>query len=323
MYIIIKTNLVKKEEKMLYGIEEEKINKGKKHIRIDRIALISICIAFIALCLYMGKYCAEKATIYQYTQQITAQAQVIEEQAQIKNQEEEARRKKGNQPLTQEQIQAVNQIYHSEQRRVFLTFDDGPSQAVTPFILDLLKQENIKASFFVLGDRVVANPDLVKRAYEEGHFIANHGKTHIYQEIYSSPEKVIEEYNNTNQAIRNAIGNPEYHSRVFRFPGGSKGGYYSEIKSQALQLLNQNGIASLDWNCLSKDAEGAKTKEQLIQNVITTMGTKQSVVILMHDASNKILTYEALPEIIQYLRQNGYVFCSLQDILDIQSQNEA
>lgn len=319
MYIIIKTNLVKKEEKMLYGIEEETINKRKKHIRIDRIIILGIIVAFVGVCIYMGKYCAEKVIIGEYTKQVTRQAAVIEEQETLRKQAEEERRKKGNQPLSPEQIQAVNQIYHSEQKRVFLTFDDGPSQAVTPFILDLLKQENIKATFFVLGDRVAANPELVKRAYEEGHFIANHGKTHVYREIYSSPEKVLEEYNYTNEAIRTAIGNPEYHSRIFRFPGGSKGGYYSEIKTQALSLLNQHGIASLDWNSLSKDAEGAKTKEQLIQNVITTMGTKQSVVILMHDASNKILTYEALPEIIQYLRDNGYSFCSLQDVLEIQS----
>ena len=301
---------------MLYGIEE-KLYKGNKHIRVDRILLLSILIAFLGLCIYMGKHCALKKINIQYAKQVTKIAQAIEEQKEKEKKLEEEKKNKENSMLTQEQIEAVNQIYHSEEKRVFLTFDDGPSQAVTPFILDLLKQENIKATFFVLGDRVVSNPELVKRAYEEGHFIANHGKSHVYKEIYSNPQNVLEEYNYTNQVIRDAIGNPDYHSRVFRFPGGSKGGYYSEIKAQAVTLLNQNGIASLDWNCLSRDAEGAKTKEELIQNVITTMGTKQSVVILMHDASNKILTYEALPEIIAYLRGNGYTFCSLQDVLDI------
>ena len=79
--------------------------------------------------------------------------------------------------------------------------------------------------------------------------------------------------------------------------------------------MRQNGIVSLDWNALSKDAEGAKTKEELLQNVINTIGNKQSVVLLMHDSADKILTYETLPDIIKYLRDSGYQFKTLYDIL--------
>ncbi|MCI8345112.1 MAG: hypothetical protein HFJ42_03970 [Clostridia bacterium] len=93
------------------------------------------------------------------------------------------------------------------------------------------------------------------------------------------------------------------------------GGYYKNIKKDAKAYLRQNGIVSLDWNSLSKDAEGAHTKETLLQSVIDTVGSKQSVVILMHDAADKILTYETLPSVIQYLRDNGYSFKNLYDIL--------
>lgn len=93
------------------------------------------------------------------------------------------------------------------------------------------------------------------------------------------------------------------------------GGYYKNIKREAKEYLRQNGIVSLDWNSLSKDAEGAHTKETLLQSVIDTVGNKQSVVILMHDAADKILTYETLPSVIQYLRENGYTFKNLYDIL--------
>ena len=93
------------------------------------------------------------------------------------------------------------------------------------------------------------------------------------------------------------------------------GGYYKNIKKEAKEYLRQNGIVSLDWNSLSKDAEGAHTKEMLLQNVIDTVGNKQSVVILMHDSADKILTYETLPSVIQYLRENGYSFKNLYDIL--------
>ncbi len=109
--------------------------------------------------------------------------------------------------------------------------------------------------------------------------------------------------------------NSDYHSRVFRFPGGSVGGYYKNIKTEAKQYLKQNNIVSLDWNSLSKDAEGVNEKEALLQNVIDTVGTKKSVVILMHDSYDKILTYETLPSVIQYLREKGYSFKNLYDIL--------
>lgn len=99
------------------------------------------------------------------------------------------------------------------------------------------------------------------------------------------------------------------------FQEEAHGGYYKNIKSEAKGYLRQNGIVSLDWNSLSKDADGAHTKESIMENIIGTIGQKQSVVILMHDAYDKILTYETLPQVIQYLRDNGYSFKNLYDIL--------
>ena len=113
----------------------------------------------------------------------------------------------------------MDSIYRSETKRAFLTFDDGPS-TVTPTILDTLKQQEIKATFFVLGSNVNAYPETVKRIYEEGHYIANHGYSHVYSSIYSTPQAVLDEYNKCNDAVKNVIGVPEYNSHLFRFPGG-------------------------------------------------------------------------------------------------------
>ena len=304
---------------MYYTVENVSKSINKKRLRIDRILIIIILLLVILLCVYAGRQCGIYYNSAKYAEEIEYKFNEFEK---IKNEEqekqrqlEEERKQKAAQLLTPEQLENAKNIYESEEKRVFLTFDDGPSTSVTPFILDLLQQENIKATFFVLGDRAVVNPELVKREYDEGHYIANHGKTHIYSQIYSSAESVLDEYNYTNELIRNAIENQEYNCKFFRFPGGSAGGYYSEIKNQAIELLNQNGIASIDWNSLSRDAEGAKTIEDLVQNTIITIGEKQSVVILMHDASNKILTYEALPQIIQYLKDNGYSFKTMYDLL--------
>lgn len=209
----------------------------------------------------------------------------------------------------------MQNIYHSETKRVFLTFDDGPS-IVTPSILDTLKQENIKATFFVLGSRAEAMPEIVKRMYEEGHYIANHGHSHVYSSIYASPQNVLDEFNQCNEAVKNAIGIPEYNSHLFRFPGGLVGGKYAEIKNQARELLSQNDIVHIDWNALSGDAETTKpTIEYEMERIQQTVTGKSSAIILMHDAEAKAVTAEALPQIINWLKENGYEFKNFYEII--------
>lgn len=217
---------------------------------------------------------------------------------------------------TQDIREQVGNIYNSETKRVFLTFDDGPSKTVTPLILDLLQQENIKATFFLLGSRVELNPEIVKREYEEGHYIANHGYSHNYTSIYQTTQSIVDEFNATELAIKNALDNQEYNSFLFRFPGGMPGGKHAQLKREAAGILEQNGVAHLDWNALTSDAAGAKTIEEMLQNAINTIGEKNSVVILMHDAGDKILTYEMLPNLISYLRENGYEFKNMYDLIE-------
>lgn len=298
---------------MMYPYE---IIEVKKKFNIKKIILIIFLVIVIITLSVSGTI-----KLIKHNKSIKQQKEIMEEEK-IKNEEiEEEKRKeqeknKNANPLTEEQIESIENIYSKENgKRVFLTFDDGPTQSVTPFILDLLKQENIKATFFVLGNRVKANPELIKREFEEGHYIANHGYTHKYSQIYQNSQTVLDEYNYTENCIQEALENPNYHSRIFRFPGGSVGGYYHSIKKQTKSFLKEQGIVYLDWNALSKDAEGAKTKEDLLQNVIDTTGNKQSVVLLMHDAADKILTYEILLDVIKYYRDNGYEFKNIYDIL--------
>ena len=295
-----------------------KLNKKKV------AGLIIILILLIVLSTITGIKIADYNEKKVYSQELQNQEIQLREEEERKQKEEEEKQKQILQehialtsvPLTDEQKDNILHIYRSTgEKRVFLTFDDGPTKTVTPLILDVLKQEDVKATFFVLGNNVKNNPDLVKRAFEEGHYIANHGYSHKYSEIYATPESTLNEYNITEQAIREALGNQSYSSRVFRFPGGSNGGYYNEKKQASKALLKENGVVHLDWNSLSKDAEGANTKEVLLQNIIDTMGEKDSVVILMHDASDKILTYEMLPDLISMLKEKGYKFETIYDLL--------
>ena len=238
------------------------------------------------------------------------------QEALIKEQEELERKRQEKLPkLTEVGIENMNHIYSSDTKRVFLTFDDGPSNN-TNQILDILNERGIKATFFVLGSNVEKNPEMVKRMYDEGHFIANHGFSHVYETIYQSPQAVLDEYNKCNQVVRDAIGEQEYNSHLFRFPGGLAGGKYADIKNQANDLLLQNNIVHVDWNALNGDSETTSpTIEYEMQRIQETVGDKQSVVILMHDAQAKKVTVEALPGIIDYLKEQGYEFKNFYEII--------
>ena len=220
--------------------------------------------------------------------------------------------------VTEEQkefIDKISNIYNGEEgKRVFLTFDDGPTNVVTPSILDTLNKYNVKATFFVLGTNAKKYPELVKREYEEGHYIANHGYSHKYSKIYKSVDTVLEEYNQTEQLIRDAIGISDYSSNLFRFPGGSKGGPYEEIKKEARKKLKSEGIAYLDWSALTYDAAGADTTDEILCNLKETINGWNNVVILMHDAADKKITADSLDDVIEYLQSEGYAFKNIYDL---------
>lgn len=300
----------------------------EKHLNYKKVILVVAIIILVISCIYIGIILPQLVNSNKENPNtIIDENQISEESTRDKenivkveltpNVEPPSREEEKTEPIliNKEGIEKIKNIYHSDYKRVFLTFDDGPSKTVTPQILSILDQYNIKATFFVLGSRVELYPEIVKDAYNRGHYIANHGYSHKYDYIYSSIDSIINEYRTTENCIRNALELPNYNTNVFRFPGGSSGGKYNEIKKSAIPVLEENNIAYLDWNSLTRDSEGNFTKEELVQNLINTSQNKNSVVVLMHDAGNKKVTYEALPEIIEYFLNNGYVFENLYNIL--------
>lgn len=303
----------------LVEVSKWKTLEGNKRNKIQKILImIFLLITIILLILIMQNILQVFQRNKEYKQYeaqlLEIKKQEEEKQAQIASEKERIRQERIPK-LTDVGKENMKGIYRSETKRVFLTFDDGPS-SVTPMILDTLKQENVPATFFVLGSRVEAMPETVKRIYEEGHYIANHGYSHKYSQIYSSPEAVLDEYNKCNEAVKNVIGVPEYQSHLFRFPGGFPGGPYVDIKTQASQLLEQNGVLHVDWNALTGDAETTKpTIEYELARLQETVESKNSVVILMHDAQAKKVTAEALPQIIAYLKGQCYKFKNFYEII--------
>lgn len=301
-----------------YQLDIYKIETKQKLDKKKIILVILIIVAFICVIL-IQKNISKTIEEYKVYKQYKAQVESINHQAEEKIKAEEAKKEKERQEklpnLTEAGKENISKIYHSDTKRAFLTFDDGPS-TVTSKILDTLKQENIKASFFVLGSNVEARPEMVKRMYDEGHFIGIHGTSHVYSQIYQSPQSVLDEYNMCNEKIKNALGEQEYNPHLFRFPGGLAGGKYAEVKAQAKELLLQNNIEHVDWNALNGDAETNKLSSEFeMKRLQETTAGKNSVVILMHDAQAKSVTADTLPQIISYLKEQGYEFENFYQII--------
>ena len=199
---------------------------------------------------------------------------------------------------------------------VFLTFDDGTSKTNTPEVLRILKENNIKATFFLTGSNIenggqVAR-DLVKQEFNEGHAIGNHSYSHDVKKLYPGRVLDMEAFKadfDKNEALLKDILGDNFSTRVIRCPGG----YMSWKGMQPLdEYLKENNMASIDWNALNGDAEGRKkTADQLIDYAIKTSEGKEMVVILMHDTYKKEETVKALPQIIKYFKDNGYEFKTL------------
>ena len=199
---------------------------------------------------------------------------------------------------------------------VFLTFDDGTSKTNTPEVLRILDENNIKATFFLTGSNIENGGEtareLVKQEFESGHAIANHSYSHDCGKLYPGRNLDMkafkEDYEKNDKLLKSILGE-NFTTHVMRCPGG----YMSWKNMDPLKdYLNENKIASIDWNALNADAEGPKKNaQQLVDFAIKTAQGKEMVVLLMHDTYGKEETVKALPSIIKYFKDNGYEFRTL------------
>ena len=220
-----------------------------------------------------------------------------------------------NSLLSTELVEKIATITKNEEKVAYLTFDDGPTITVTPKILDILKAENVKATFFVIGKYVDRHPEIVKREYEEGHYIANHGYDHDNSILYKSNESFKNEVEKTDIAIGKAIGVEDYCSHIFRFPNGFMSPANKSRKKEVLKVLEEMQYTYVDWNCLNNDSVKKYSKQQLLNNLKKTAKNKGSLVVLMHDTKDVNDSSTILKESIDYLKSEGYEFKNFYDLL--------
>lgn len=200
---------------------------------------------------------------------------------------------------------------------VFLTFDDGPSLKNTPKILDVLDKNSIKGTFFLIGQTVDEGgeySDIVKRMYNEGHAICSHGYTHSGKNLYPNGvvnvDHLLKEIEDTDKAVSKALGF-EYKCKMFRFPYGEVTRIHNHDKNigKAIDILDEHGITSIDWNSLTEDSVGnKKSKNQLMNNLKKTSKGKDKIVVLLHDSENREDTANMIQDIVDYFKSQGYYF---------------
>lgn len=189
---------------------------------------------------------------------------------------------------------------------IYLTFDYGPS-ILTNNILDILKEKNIKATFFLIGNQISDQKAVVKRIYKEGHSIGLHTYSHNYKRIYSSKENFINEMLKCQNEIYNIVGiKPD----VIRFPWGS----HKKLNQNFLNMLHKNNFRVYDWNAFMSDGINYKTPvNKLYMEATKTTITKHPIILLMHCDYMHKNTCKALPMVIEYYKRKGYEFKIIEE----------
>lgn len=209
--------------------------------------------------------------------------------------------------LSNEQFTENEKISKHKKKIIYLTFDDGPSYKVTNKILDILKENKVQATFFLIGDQIKAKEDVVKRIYEQGNSIGLHTYTHNFKKIYCNEDKFIQEMIICRSEINETIG---ISPNIIRFPGGS----YKHLSKNYLKKLHDNKFKVYDWNLDNFDGLNPKISPyKLYTKAIERNEEMQPVILLLHCTDLNKNTCEALPKIIEYYKSNGYEFKTITE----------
>ncbi|QQZ63177.1 polysaccharide deacetylase family protein [Paenibacillus sonchi] len=188
----------------------------------------------------------------------------------------------------------------TKQKIVYLTFDDGPSK-ITPKVLEILRRQGVKATFFVLGEQAEQRPELISAIWEQGHAIGNHTYNHNYRDLYSSFTEFWSQIKQTEEIVRNITG---VRPQLVRAPGGT----FGHFDKTYFRLLAQAGYSVMDWTADSGDSrrKGVPAADILRESVADL--TASRVILLLHDGGGHEQSAKALPEIIKRYKAAGYTF---------------
>ncbi len=207
-------------------------------------------------------------------------------------------------------IETRTAMVETEKKVVYLTFDDGPSW-VTPKVLEVLKENNVKATFFLIGNEITEDREaIIKQMQEQGHEIGIHTYCHKKNEIYCSSEALLEDIKKTYDRIYEVTGEKP---TLYRFPWGSDNCYLGGICGDVKSDIQNMGLTYFDWNVSGEDSMGNPTTYSIIHNIEKNFTKYNEPVILLHDSKINELTSQVLPQIIEMIKEEGYDFDTLEN----------
>lgn len=275
---------------------EMSIARRKRINRLKKMILVSIAVAIlipivvcIILAIQLGKVSKELQMLKEQYAIINTN---VEENQDVPIDYDAIDTSDDSEINTQEDIEAEE----NGKRKVYLTFDDGPS-IYTDEILDILAQYDVKATFFVVGEKEEKYDPMYERIVLEGHSIGMHSYSHKYTEIYKSLDSFKKDVEDIRNLIKEKAG---VECSLYRFPGGSSNSIGKDNIEEYIAYLNEENIVYYDWNISSKDATGVSLSvEEIVANSTLGLENYDNAVILFHDSSDKYTTVQALPQIIE------------------------
>lgn len=219
-----------------------------------------------------------------------------------------------NKPILMNIAGAINDTENlaneNDELKVYLTFDDGPSDN-TAAILDTLAKYNVKATFFVVGKQDEESKAMYQRIVNEGHTLGMHSYSHKYSVIYDSLDAFETDFNEIQSYLYDVTGR---ECRLYRFPGGSSNQVSNTDMTEFIKFLNEEQVTYFDWNVSSGDATSqAYTADELVNNVMSDVVKYKTSVVLMHDSNTKGTTVEALGPMIEALQGMGAQILPIDD----------
>lgn len=216
-----------------------------------------------------------------------------------------------DEPMTSEAVVGSNSKTQANGKKVYLTFDDGPS-IYTGEILDILEANDVKATFFVVHNDDEGVWKYYKQIVDEGHTLGMHSYSHEYDKIYASQEAFEEDVTKIHDFLYEQAG---VDCTVYRFPGGSSNSVSNVDIQDLMEYLYSRGITYYDWNSLSGDAvDMSLSPKELNANIMEYVRSNQGdSIVLMHDLKNNHATVEGLQNLIDTLKSEGYEICPIDD----------
>lgn len=225
-----------------------------------------------------------------------------QESNEISNAETNEKSNGENKEQSSKESEENKTVTSNKKKILYLTFDDGPSFKVTNSVLDILKENKVNATFFLIGNQIKDREEVVKRIYNEGNSMGLHSYTHNYKKIYSSEDNFISEMIECRNEIHRVVG---ISPNIIRFPGGS----YKHLNKNFLKRLHDKNFKVYDWNLDSTDGLKPKaSQDELYANSVEGSGRKERNILLLHCTDANQNTCKALPKIIDYYKSKGYEF---------------